>query len=285
MKKIIVLSLILLITISMVINVYATSTFEMSLQSSKNEVSKGEEFTVDVKLSNIQMDKGLIALGGKIEYDRDSLELVKLEGESKWARPSYNEDNGKFATDRDDYGTTDEVMFKIFFKVKEQSKENLTITVSDIAASNGKDEVRLDAIRTNVKVKNGSPNTPDDKPSTNTSVNNTTTNNNTTAVNNTSSNNTTNNNGNNGNNNSNNNNNNNNNNNSSNKPNSNASNNSTNIEVTTNTSDNIKDGVLPKAGSNAIVFGIIGILVIIAIILYVRIRIINSKATKNNIIK
>ena len=36
MKKIIVLSLILLITISMVINVYATSTFEMSLQSSKN---------------------------------------------------------------------------------------------------------------------------------------------------------------------------------------------------------------------------------------------------------
>lgn len=111
MKKIIVLSLILLITISMVINVYATSTFEMSLQSSKNEVSKGEEFTVDVKLSNIQMDKGLIALGGKIEYDRDSLELVKLEGESKWARPSYNEDNGKFATDRDDYGTDDEVMF------------------------------------------------------------------------------------------------------------------------------------------------------------------------------
>ena len=74
-------------------------------------------------------------------------------------------------------------------------------------------------------------------------------------------------------------------NNSSNKPNSNASNNSTNIKVTTNTSDNIKDGVLPKAGSNAIVFGIIGILVIIAIILYVRIRIINSKATKNNIIK
>ncbi len=65
MKKIIILSLILLITISIVINVYATSTFEMSLQSSKNEVSKGEEFTVDVKLSNIQIDKGLIAIRWK----------------------------------------------------------------------------------------------------------------------------------------------------------------------------------------------------------------------------
>lgn len=65
MKKIIVLSLILLITISMVINVYANSTFEMSLQPSKKEVNKGEEFTVDVNLSNIQMDKGIIAIRWK----------------------------------------------------------------------------------------------------------------------------------------------------------------------------------------------------------------------------
>lgn len=65
MKKIVILSFILLTTISMVINVYATSTFEMSLQSSKSEVTKGEEFTVDVKISNIQMDKGIIAIRWK----------------------------------------------------------------------------------------------------------------------------------------------------------------------------------------------------------------------------
>lgn len=65
MKKIIVLSLIILTTISIVINVYATSTFEMSMQSSKSEVTKGEEFTVDVKISNVQMDKGIIAIRWK----------------------------------------------------------------------------------------------------------------------------------------------------------------------------------------------------------------------------
>lgn len=65
MKKIIVLGLIILTTISIVINVYATSTFEMSMQSSKSEVTKGEEFTVDVKISNVQMDKGIIAIRWK----------------------------------------------------------------------------------------------------------------------------------------------------------------------------------------------------------------------------
>lgn len=269
MKKIIVLGLILLTTISMVINVYAISTFEMSLGSSKSELNKGEEFTVDVKISNIQMDKGIVAIGGKIEYDRDSLELVRLEGQDKWARPSYNDDNGKFATDRDDYGTSDEVIFKIIFNVKEQSKENLTITVSELAGSNGKDEVKPNSISTNVKVKNGTSNPGDDKPNTNTSVNNTTTNtSNNNVVNNSSNdkNTTT----------------------SNNNKNSNgtvASNTNTNVKVTTNTSDNIKEGVLPKAGSNAIVFGIIAVLIIVAIVLYIRIRIINSKATKNNIIK
>lgn len=65
MKKIIVLGLIILTTISIVINVYATSTFEMSMQPSKSEVTKGEEFTLDVKISNVQMDKGIIAIRWK----------------------------------------------------------------------------------------------------------------------------------------------------------------------------------------------------------------------------
>lgn len=283
MKKIIVLGLILLTTISMVINVYAISTFEMSLGSSKSELNKGEEFTVDVKISNIQMDKGIVAIGGKIEYDRDSLELVRLEGQDKWARPSYNDDNGKFATDRDDYGTSDEVIFKIIFNVKEQSKENLTITVSEIAASNGKDEVKLNSIKTNISLKKAEPKPDDpkpDNPNNNTSTDNTnTTNNNTTNNNNTvnnDKNNTT-------------------NNNNTNKNTANTSNNATNknntnskntaIVANTNSSDNIKDGIFPKTGAGKIAFSLIGLLILVAAVFYARIKMIDKKAKKNNIIK
>lgn len=201
-----------------------------------------------------------------------------MEGQNKWARPSYNENNGKFATDRDDYGTSDEVIFKITFKVKDQSKENLTITINEVAGSNGKDEVKLNDIKTGITVKNGTL-TPDEpkpdepKPNTNTNTDNNNTTNNT--VNN-NKNNTT-------------------NNDNSNKNTVNKSNNiiantnnvnaKNNTNTNTNSSDNVKGGIFPKTGSNPIIFGTIGILIIIAGSFYIRIRIIDSKAKKNNIIK
>lgn len=281
MKKLIILSLILLTTITTVINVYAASSFEISLRTSKNEVSKGEEFVVDVKISNIQIDKGIIALGGRLEYDKESLELLKMEGENTWARPSYNDDNGKFATDRNDYATSDETVFKVTFKVKEQSKQNLTILLNEVAGSNGKDEVKLNNIKANITVKNGTSNPEEPNPSTNTTTDNTTNNNtvnnnknNTTSSNNIVNNNTT------------------NNSNANNKTNANAntnvnSNNTVkqNIVSNTNSSDNVKNGIFPKTGANPILFGLIGVLILIAAIFYIRIRIIDSKAKKNNIVK
>lgn len=267
MKKIIVLSIILLLTISTMINVYAASSFKMSLKSSKNEVNKNEEFVVDVNMSDIQIDKGIIALGGTLEYDKDSLEIVKMEGENTWATPSYNDANGKFATDRGDYGASDETVFKITFKVKEESKQNLTITLVEASASNGKDEVKLKDIKTNITVKNGTTNPDNPNPNTNTSNNNTSDNNNTTNTN--------------SNNNNNNNNNDNNKNNTSNNTNSNRNNTANqNKSNNTNISNDIKSGILPKAGANAILFGSIGMLIIIAGIFYARIRIIENKTKK-----
>lgn len=209
-----------------------------------------------------------------------------MEGQNKWARPSYNENNGKFATDRDDYVTSDEVIFKISFKVKDQSKENLTITINEVAGSNGKDEVKLNDIKTNITVKNGTstpdepkpdePKPEDPKPNTNTNTDNNNTTNNT--VNN-NKNNTINNNSN------------------TNKNNANISNdagsnrNNTNANVKNNniTNNNLladkKSGIFPKTGTGKFAFGLIILLIISAIIFYIRIRIINSKATKNNIIK
>lgn len=62
MKKIIILTFVLLITVTSVLPVCAVTNFEISLQSSKSEVEKGEEFVVDVKISNIQIEKGIIAI-------------------------------------------------------------------------------------------------------------------------------------------------------------------------------------------------------------------------------
>ena len=265
MKKVIILSLILFIMIVTVTNVYATSNFEITLIPSSNEVSKNEEFTVDVRISNIQFNPGVLTLGGELEYDSDSLEIIDMKGENTWADPSYFDDTRIFVTDRGDYTTNEETVFKIKFKVKEQSKKNLVIKLKEVSASDGNNEEKLTNIATNITVKNGASNPGSD---TNTTNNNTTTNNTNT------------------------NNNNNNNNNNSNKNNSintnsntNTNTNNTGINAKTNSSINnsdggIKDKILPKTGATSIIFISIGILIIVAGIFYARIRIIDHKSKR-----
>ncbi len=170
-RKIIALSLILVI-LTLVSNVYAASKFEVNLSTEKSEYNKNDEFEVDVKVRNIQDEKGIIALGGTLEYDKNSLELVKMEAQGDWTKPSYNEDNGKFVADRDkNYATKDESVFKITFKVKEESKKDITITLKDISASNGEEDIKTDNVSKVITIKNST--VPDTKPGDNNDGNNT----------------------------------------------------------------------------------------------------------------
>ena len=102
MRKIVKLALVLCMTIFIIGNtVYAALSCKVSVQASQTEVSKNEEFTVDFNLSNIQSQRGIISIGATLEYDKDSLELVKMEGKNGWETPtegaSYNATNGKIA--------------------------------------------------------------------------------------------------------------------------------------------------------------------------------------------
>ena len=169
-RKIITLSLILVI-VTLVSNVYAVSKCKVDLKTDKSEYNKNDEFTVNVNLSDIQDEKGIIALGGTLEYDKNSLQLVKMEAQGNWTKPSFNEANGKFVTDRDNnYATKDETVFKIIFKVKEESKKDITITLKDISASNGKEDIKTDNVSKVITIKNAT--VPDTKPGDNNDGNN-----------------------------------------------------------------------------------------------------------------
>ena len=169
-RKIIALSLILVI-VTLISNVYAVSKCKVDLKTDKSEYNKNDEFTVNVNLSDIQDEKGIIALGGTLEYDKNSLQLVKMEAQGNWTKPSFNEANGKFVTDRDNnYATKDETVFKIIFKVKEESKKDITITLKDISASNGKEDITTDNASKVITIKNST--VPDTKPGDNNEGNN-----------------------------------------------------------------------------------------------------------------
>ncbi|MCX4255213.1 MAG: hypothetical protein OSJ63_08145, partial [Bacilli bacterium] len=235
------------------------------------------------------------AFGAVLDYDKDSLELVKTSGSENWANPSYNENNGKLTTDRNNLSKNDEVVFSITFRVKEGSKANPTITLKNIEASGGTEtgDLKTNDVTKTITVKGATSNpNPDDtnkpgddnKPGTNPGDNNNNQggNNNNQGGNNQGNNNQ-------GGSNSGNNNQGSNNQGNNNQGNSNSGNNNqgttnkntnTNKNIIANTSNpnNKKDGSLPKAGTTSIVLGIVIVAIAVALIFYAKIRILD----KNN---
>lgn len=157
-KKILMFGLIAVIIICIMGNVYATFSCNMGMQASKVEVAKNSEFTVDVNISNIESERGVIALGGKIEYDKESLELVKIEGKNGWETPTegvtYNSQTGDIAINRNTVGKETETVFQMTFKVKEASKQNLVISLKNVTVSDGTVPVSINIINQNITVTN-----------------------------------------------------------------------------------------------------------------------------------
>ena len=142
MKRTIKLSLIiLLITICFAGSVYAAPSCNVSIKAPKLEVGKNEEFTVDVNLSDIQSELGIVALEGILEYDKESLTLVKMEGQNSWSTPvknlSYNENNGKLVIDKNGLAKEDETILKLTFKANEASKKDLEVSLKIYTIAGG----------------------------------------------------------------------------------------------------------------------------------------------------
>lgn len=160
MKKSVKLSIVLILMACILMlagsNAYAALTCNVDMNIAKTEYSKNEIFTVDVNISNISTDRGVIAFGATLEYDKDSLTLERMEGLNGWETPmaggSYNEDNGKIAITRGALGNNAETILRLTFKVKEDAKTNSYVELKDISVSDGT-LARISTIRKEITVK------------------------------------------------------------------------------------------------------------------------------------
>lgn len=76
MKKIISLSLSILLIFCLINTVYASSPCNMTLQG-KTQLTLNEEFTVNLEISDIQDQNGIYAVSAKLEFDNSKLQILR----------------------------------------------------------------------------------------------------------------------------------------------------------------------------------------------------------------
>ncbi len=283
-KKIIsiVLSALLLVFTT---KVYAANdSFTTTLKASSTEAKREEKITITIGLKDLKIEsgeKGIGAYTARIKFDSSVLEYVSTNSTDKWEAPFYqgglitgNTKDGEVVKTAQSIGT-------ITFKVKKDAKlGESTIELTNFSGSTAVTDVSTSNKSIKITIidddKKDDDNNNNDKPN---SGNNNKPN---SGNNNSSNNNNKPNSGNNNNSNNNNNQNNENNNNDDNQnsENNNSDNNDSNKEPnTSNVVDtSVKDGALPKTGgTNITIFIVIGICILLAIILFISMRLLNKK--------
>lgn len=172
MKKTLVTFIIMiLILASWVTNVQALS-FTVTLKPSATVVEKGGTVEVVVALSSIDAGSGINSFLATLEYDKNIFETLttdndhvaqEIEGLNNWDTPLLNENKGKMVTDRKGFAKDDMDALKIKLKVKANaSTGSTTITIKDISASNGQQDINAQntSCTITVKEKTTTPDTP-----------------------------------------------------------------------------------------------------------------------------
>ena len=165
---IIIISLLFIISTVFLSSVYAANVCTLEAKSSKTEISKGEEFTINVSLKEI--NEGITGVGYTIEFDENVLEFVGQTVAKTWTVTKL-ETFCSYMTESYEATTTTGTLTDLKFKVKENSNVGstaITLNAIEVVKDDTSSE-KLNNISVNLNVVEqsstpGKENEEDDKP-------------------------------------------------------------------------------------------------------------------------
>lgn len=170
-KKILILSVIILALTAIFaikVSAYEITSAEITITPSKTEVNPGDTVDFIVSLKNLKADTGLIGVGAYLEYDSNLLELSnEAKGLSGWTDATISSISNRFVTTRNNHSSNNEDILKITFTVKDvNSDKGTTVGLSQIELSNGSELDISSVVSSTITIKPKSyvpnnPNTPD----------------------------------------------------------------------------------------------------------------------------
>lgn len=187
----------MLIVISLMFLILATSAFALSftatMKASSSTVPESTEFTITVKVSNLDVgSNGINSLSGYLKYDSEVFETISessIEGLNSWD-VTFDESTQNIRLTKNTFVTSAQEVFQITFKTKTGvSGKTGSISYSNVVASNSESDISATDISTQITIGTASEGTENttgnitvisaNTANTNVSSNNTTTNTNT----------------------------------------------------------------------------------------------------------
>ena len=161
--KVFIMVAVLVIAITTVVQ---AASFTASMTPSSTAVAPETEFTVTVKISNLDVgSNGINALSGFLKYDDDVFEVINsssIEGINEW-KPSFSSENGKITLTKTQFVKTEEEIFQITFKTRDAeklgNKKSGTITFTSVVASNSEKDITASDVSTTINIAEAKDNT------------------------------------------------------------------------------------------------------------------------------
>lgn len=158
--KIAIIMMMLTLTYATVVNALS---FTATMTTNSPTVAEATEFTVTVKVSNLDVGpNGISGLSGYIKYDKNIFETINessIEGINGWSA-QFASDSSKITLTKPTFVKTEESVFNITFKTKTgvSGKEGL-IQFNNILGTNNDTDISTADISTTIMVGTASGNT------------------------------------------------------------------------------------------------------------------------------
>ena len=161
-KKILKIAIIAMLLICVCSTLVSALSFTATMTPSKKVVPESTEFTVEIKVSNLDVGaNGINSLSGHLKYDKNIFETISessIEGRNGWSHSFNAENDGKITLTKTSFVKTEEEVFQVTFKTK--SKEDLAevenkkgmIQFTGITASNSASDITANDISVEITI-------------------------------------------------------------------------------------------------------------------------------------
>lgn len=159
-RKILKIAIIAILLVCVCSTLVSALSFTATMTPSSKVVPASTEFTVEIKVSNLDVGaNGINSLSGNLKYDDKIFETISessIEGRNGWSHSFNAENEGKITLTKTSFVKTEEEVFQVTFKTKsaEDLGENTKglIQFTGITASNSASEITANDISVEITI-------------------------------------------------------------------------------------------------------------------------------------